>query len=192
MVAQNPTRHGNNFQDLTGKQFGRLTVISEAGMDGKHVQWLCRCSCGETKLTITGSLNRGCTRSCGCLLRETHRAPEYRASLSRIKTVHGEIRREADGAKRRSAEYIAWGAMKTRCSNRRHKTWKDYGGRGIRVCARWSRSFPAFLADMGRKPSTLHSMDRINNEGNYKPGNCRWATKKDQANNRRPRRRKHS
>lgn len=93
----------------------------------------------------------------------------------------------ANGQKNGTAEYRAWIMLRQRCHNPRARKFPDYGGRGIRVCERWM-DFAAFLADMGPKPSPAHSIDRVNNDGNYEPGNCRWATPKEQSNNRRPRR----
>jgi hypothetical protein len=120
------------------------------------------------------ALRSGNTKSCGCLRRELGRA-------------HGiASKRHGEGASgRETPEYRAWAAMLCRCRNPRHKSYADYGGRGVTVCERW-RAYENFLADMGRRPDRFHSLDRINNAGNYEPGNCRWATWEEQNTNRRP------
>lgn len=164
-----PTR--KTFQDLTGKTFGRLQVISFAGVINKNSQWNCICLCGKEVVKAGGSMYRGSTLSCGCLKQEM---------LVQKKTTHGET---AKG--QLTPEFNTWAKLRRRCNNPKDKAYKLYGGRGIKVCDRWDNSFENFLIDMGRKPSPKHSIDRINNNGHYEPNNCRWATLKEQSRNKR-------
>ncbi len=127
---------------------------------------LYKCDCGKLFKTKTYYIASGHTKSCGCYQK---RFPNRR--------IHGEGQHE-------TAEYRAWASMKRRCQNPNVKDYKDYGGRGIKVCQSWNW-YPYFLGDMGRKPTKRHSLDRINNDGNYEPSNCRWATPHQQATNRR-------
>lgn len=161
-----------SFINRTGQVFGRLTVIEQAGHDVHDcIVWTCLCECGNEVIVRGDSLKSGRTRSCGCLNSDAHRISGRR---------HG-----AAGRGNRTSEYNIWISMKQRCINPRSQAWEYYGGRGISVCDRWMNSFMDFYYDMGPKPEGL-SLDRVDNDGNYEPGNCRWATKSEQTANRRP------
>ena len=165
------------MKNLIGQVFGRLTVVKDSGERDplrSYVLWLCKCSCGKRCLARSQVLLNGTKRSCGCLYAES------------LKTRRNRLRHgESTGDGRDTPEYHAWQGLKGRCLNPSNEDFAHYGGRGIKVCARWQSSYENFLADMGRKPSPEHSLDRINNDGNYEPGNCRWATYTEQNNNRR-------
>lgn len=153
---------------IVGLRFGKLSVLSEGTRDHTgRVRLVAKCDCGEVVLVRPSNLRSGATTSCGC---------ERRASLSRRTLKHGQ---------RHTPEYRAWLGLKNRCGNPSNKNYMDYGGRGISVCERWKDSFEAFLEDMGKRPSDKHSIDRIDVNGNYEPGNCRWVTWDIQARNKR-------
>lgn len=164
-TARHIRKPRGDYIDLTGRVFGMLTVIRRGG--SKPVKWFCQCECGNETVTHGASLRKGKTRSCGCLIGATARATFRK---------HGRSSTQV---------YRAWTGMIERCSNPNFRQWDSYGGRGITICDRWRERFENFLADIGEPPSPDHSLDRINNDGNYEPGNCRWATRVEQSANRR-------
>jgi hypothetical protein len=170
----------NRLSDLSKRKFGRWSPVWPAGIRGSVTHWLCFCACGKFRAISSTSLTRRLSRSCGCLRDE--KAPMN----LRVQVKHGHTKFHG----KNSATYVSWIAMKTRCLNPKATHYEDYGGRGIRVCRRWLRSFPNFLADMGEKPTRWHTLDRIRNSGHYRPSNCRWATRKEQAQHRRPKKRR--
>lgn len=160
--------------DLIGHAFGQLLVTERSASDylGRSM-WVCRCSCGKITVVSGNKLRLGTTHSCGC----------WKA------TAFGHRNRKHGASQAGSPEYRAWKGMRDRCNNPNTPQWADYGGRGIKVCERWNE-FDAFFADIGPRPSPEHTLDRHpNNDGNYEPGNVRWATRKEQNNNRRGRKR---
>jgi hypothetical protein len=160
-----------------GDTYGRWTVVAPAPR-GKwgQARWACRCACSEERVVDENNLKSNHSQSCGCLRRETLGA-RSRGNTHR--------RRHGDSHPQNTApEYLIWQAMKKRCGTPSDHDYSRYGGRGIQVCERWRGSYEAFLADMGRRPSSDHSLDRIDNDGNYEPGNVRWTTKRMQGRNR--------
>lgn len=151
--------------DLTGQRFGRLVVLREADKRGAHRAWQCACDCGFELPVRQLSLRAGVTVSCGCRRQEG----------SKPRHGHSRIGKP---------EYVAWRNMLNRCENPNWPRYADYGGRGIGVCDRWHR-YENFLEDMGERPSSKHSLERLKNDEGYRPGNCVWATKRSQANNNR-------
>lgn len=155
---------------LIGRRFGRLTITGEGERGrfpsgGTYRKWLCQCDCGKQVEVHTRSLTSGDTSSCGCFQRE-------RASQANL--THG---------KSETPTFRIWARMWTRCTNKNQEDWKSYGGRGIKVCARW-KSFEAFLEDMGERPGDL-TLERKDNDGDYSPDNCCWATRSQQNKNKR-------
>lgn len=159
--------------DLTSKIFGRLTVIAEAPKRGTKIKWLCVCECGAEVSVAACNLNTGHTSSCGCLAREVNRARAIERN-----TVHGH-----NTVALKSPTWQTWHAMICRCEIPTHVSYHRYGGRGIKIHVPWRENFVNFLEDMGERPEGM-CIERKNVHGNYEPGNCRWATAKEQQHNR--------
>lgn len=166
---EHPKPKDRRFKDKTGMKFGRLTVTYYAGRrplpGGQRTTWWgCRCQCGNVVEVRGSNLQQKHTTSCGCLVKEMIR--------DRCVT-HGQSNTKM---------FMRWDSMCQRCQNPNHRQYARYGGRGIKVCKRWLK-FENFYTDMGDPPTDEHSLDRIDNDGDYKPSNCRWATHAEQQRN---------
>jgi hypothetical protein len=151
------------FIDLTGRVFGRWTVLHRVSNKGCRPAWKCVCTCGTSRTVISADMVNGKSTSCGCLRKEST------STQSGLAT---------------SDAYQCWHSMVTRCVNTDHVAYSRYGGAGISVCREWLYDFPAFLSHIGARPSLAHSIDRVDNSKGYEPGNVRWATRNEQAANR--------
>lgn len=166
---------GRKAIDMDGRRFGRLEVIDRAGLVSRSATWNCKCDCGVELVVFGLNLRSGDTQSCGCLHSEMTSARSLK---------HGHIGGSTRKKRRTTKTYRCWSNMINRCRNPNAERWLDYGGRGIQVCEQW-QDFRQFLEDMGEAPVGL-TIERKNNDGNYEPNNCKWATYREQRANQRP------
>ncbi|MGI9492282.1 MAG: hypothetical protein ACR2QF_07795 [Geminicoccaceae bacterium] len=161
------------YKDITSKRFGRLVakrIIAPPGKDRGGYVWYCECDCGGTKDASVAPLMAGVVKSCGCLRSENIK------KIAKKNQIHGGHKHPL---------YGIWRSIISRCTNPNNEAYDNYGGRGVNICDRWRNDFYAFVSDMGPKPSRNHSIERGDNDGPYAPWNCKWATKKTQARNKR-------
>lgn len=163
-----PVKKIGKATDHTGVRFGLWTALSLLPSNGRQTRWLCKCDCGNEGVVPADALVKGKSRSCGCM-----------SNTWRTIIKHG----HTSGKGKPSGTYSSWHAMRQRCENENIGQFADYGGRGIKVCERWS-DFRLFLEDMGERPEGM-TLDRVDPNGNYEPSNCAWATRKQQSANQR-------
>ena len=161
---------GKPVRVLTGQRFGKIVVLEREGSQNGRATWRCQCDCGNTSVHVGGYIVAGQVNSCGC---EQNQGRHQKYSGGRVKDEN-------------AAMYNRWSNMRRRCNDPKQRQYHDYGGRGIKVCPEWDASFQAFLDHMGEPPTPDHTMDRIDNDKGYEPGNVRWATYVEQAANKRP------
>lgn len=151
------------IRDITGQRFGMLLVVKRTTDRGRRIKYLCKCDCGNEKVIYGENIRGGKSASCGCQI------------------GGGNYKHGFTG----TPEFDAWRNMLKRCTNPNARSYHNWGGRGIKICDRWLESFENFLADMGKRPHPKLSLERIDNDKGYEPSNCKWATRKEQNNNKR-------